>query len=164
MTYGSLDILIMKFQNSVKAVQIVVSTFYELARAEALKINRTQVKIRVLLDGQNPELGRKQYWEVITAGKNGKFLRQVELRSNLELTFICTEQDLLDEFRYLLPENSKLLGLPVLIVAMGELIPVYPEEEDEDEEDEEEQDSETLATQGRPFAGEWEHDVVACKY
>lgn len=80
MTYGALDILVMKFQNSVKAVQTVVSTFYELARSEAQKINRTQVKIRVLLDGQNPELGRKQYWEVITAGKNGRFLPQVESR------------------------------------------------------------------------------------
>lgn len=56
----------------------------------------------------------------------------------------------------------------MLIVAMGELIPVYPEEEDEDDHEEEDkegaQDSHTLATQGRPFAGEWEHDVVACKY
>lgn len=72
MSYGTLDIMVMKCQNNIQAVQRVVSSFYELARIEATKANRTKVRVRVLLDGQNIELGRKQNWEVITAGKYGE--------------------------------------------------------------------------------------------
>lgn len=71
MSFGSLDILVMKCENNIRAVQKVVSSFYDVATVEAAKINRTKVRVCVLLDGQNLELGRKQNWEVITAGKYG---------------------------------------------------------------------------------------------
>lgn len=61
----------MKCQNNIRSVQRVVSSFYELARTEAKKTNRAKVRVRVLLDGQNLEVSRKQNWEVINAGKFG---------------------------------------------------------------------------------------------
>lgn len=72
MSTGSLDILVLKFQNTIKAVQKLVAAFYEIARVEGAKIGREGVSVNVLLDGQNLEMGRKQYWEVISAGKYGE--------------------------------------------------------------------------------------------
>lgn len=76
MSNGNLDILVLKFESVIKSVQKVVGAFYELARVEAAKVGREKVNVRVLLDGQNLEMGRKQYWEVITIGKYGTSLMQ----------------------------------------------------------------------------------------
>lgn len=142
MANGSLDVLVMKCPNHISAVQTVVSGFYNIARAQARELRRTSIRVRVLLDGQNVELARRQNWEVITAGK--------------------LEEDLITEFRYQVPENSQLLGLPVVIVRMDRSDEYdqngYTEEQPTDQTTD---NGFTDLSVGQPDAGEWEHDVVA---
>jgi pantetheine-phosphate adenylyltransferase len=142
MANGSLDVLVMKCPNHISAVQTVVSGFYNIARAQALELHRTSIRVRVLLDGQNVELARHQNWEVVTAGK--------------------FEEDLITEFRYQVPESSQLLGLPVVIFRMDR-----GDEHEQNGYTQEQPAAQTIGngstdpSVGQPDAGEWEHDVVA---
>lgn len=142
MTNGSLDVLVMKCPNHLKTVQAVVSGIYNIAREQAIVLNRTSIRVRVLLDGQNVELARRQNWEVLTAGK--------------------LEEDLITEFRYQVPENSQLLGLPVVILRMDTSDETEKLPETQKQLAQENLDNEsTDPTIGSSDAGEWEHDVVA---
>lgn len=72
MNRGFLDIMVLKSQNTIREVELLTATFYDLARSEILALgNKRNIRVTVLLDGRNIELSRKQYWEVIMAGKYG---------------------------------------------------------------------------------------------
>lgn len=56
----------------------------------------------------------------------------------------------------MVPEGSRVLGMPVVIVKMGDVL-VNPEPA-------EEASPSPVKNLGKDTAGEWEHDVVACMY
>ncbi|VVT56351.1 uncharacterized protein SAPINGB_P004995 [Magnusiomyces paraingens] len=171
---GCLDILVLRSQNTIRAVERLTAAFYDLARQQINQMGKRDIRVTVLLDGRNLELNRKQSWEVIIAGKY--------------------EDDLLSDFRNSLPENCRILGLPTVIVKMpnnystqdpgnrysssnrrpsyaGANGPAYSlngiVEEDEDVNMSDlnrlksDEDELTKRTKGKDSAGEWEHDVVA---
>lgn len=63
----------MRSQNAIRQVERLTANLYDIAREQAAKRGRRNIKVTVLLDGRNIEMARKQNWEVIYAGKYGTF-------------------------------------------------------------------------------------------
>lgn len=79
MTYhsGTIDILTMVAPQNAFEAEKLLQQFYNLAVEEAGKLGRQGIDIRVLLDGENVNLERQQSWEVLVAGKYGKYSHTV---------------------------------------------------------------------------------------
>lgn len=73
MNNGMLDIMVMRNQNTVRAVEKITATMYDLTRAKAAELGRKNINVTVLLDGQSIETSRKQTWEVVVVGKYGTY-------------------------------------------------------------------------------------------
>lgn len=69
---GRLDIVVMHYQNTVGAVERIITDLYGLARSRATKLVRKNISVTVLLDGPNIDVSRKQSWEVVVVGKYGE--------------------------------------------------------------------------------------------
>lgn len=73
MNGGALDIMVLRSQNTIRAVERLTAAFYDLTRQQIIQMDKKNIRVTVLLDGNTLELTRKQTWEVIITGKYGKF-------------------------------------------------------------------------------------------